>query len=145
MKLLIDINDFPERQTTLADLAEGASIEEVEPGLYSILKDGQSYVVRVARHRDACKLEVNGLPATVALRDPRALTSRSANGVGSGRQSIAAPMPGKIVRVLVQVGDVVEPGQGLIVVEAMKMQNEMKAPRAGTVVEVKTQPGATEP
>ena len=143
MRLIVDINDSPERQTTLADLAQGSSIEEVEPGLYSILKDGQSHQVRITRHRDAYKLEINGLAATVALRDPRALTSRSANGSGSGRQSIAAPMPGNIVRVLVKIGDVVEPGQGLVVVEAMKMQNEMKAPRAGTVVDVKTQPGAT--
>ena len=143
MKLLVEVNNLPERQTTLADLAEGASIEEVEPGLYSILKHGLSYQVRVAKHRDSYKVEVDGLPATVTLRDPRALTSRSANGAGSGRQSIAAPMPGKIVRVLVNLQDQVEPGQGLVVVEAMKMQNEMKAPRAGTVVEIRTQAGAT--
>lgn len=143
MKLIVQVNHSPESQTTLADLAAGSSIEEVEPGLYSILKDGRSHQVRVAKHRDAYKLEVDGIPATVTLRDPRALTSRSANGAGSGRQAIAAPMPGKIVRVLVKLGDSVEPGQGLVVVEAMKMQNEMKAPRAGTVVAVKTQPGAT--
>jgi biotin carboxyl carrier protein len=52
-------------------------------------------------------------------------------------------MPGKVVRVLVSVGDPVEPGQGLIVVEAMKMQNEMKSPKAGIVVEIKTKDGAT--
>ena len=52
-------------------------------------------------------------------------------------------MPGKVVRLLVAVGDQVTPGQGLIVVEAMKMQNEMKSPKTGTVVEIKTKDGAT--
>ncbi len=143
MKLIVDVNNSVERVTTLANLAEGASIEEVEPGLYSILRDGHSYQVRVGKVREAFQVEVDGRAATVTLRDPRALTSRGARGAGSGRQSIAAPMPGKIVRVLVEKGDVVEAGQGLVVVEAMKMQNEMKAPRAGTVVEVKALAGAT--
>jgi biotin carboxyl carrier protein len=51
-------------------------------------------------------------------------------------------MPGKVIRVLVSVGDTVELGQGLVVVEAMKMQNEMKSPKAGRIVEVKTKPHA---
>jgi biotin carboxyl carrier protein len=51
-------------------------------------------------------------------------------------------MPGKVIRVLVAAGDPVEAGQGLVVVEAMKMQNEMKSPKAGRVVEVKTKPHA---
>ncbi len=52
-------------------------------------------------------------------------------------------MPGKVVRVLVAEGDSVEAGAGLVVVEAMKMQNELKAPKSGVVVAVKAQPGAT--
>ena len=143
MKLIIEVNNTPERETTLADLAEGASIEEVEPGVYSILRAGRSYQVRVAKHRDAWQVEVDGHSAAVALRDPRAITRRGSAGSGSGRQSIAAPMPGKIVRVLVAVGEHVEAGQGLVVVEAMKMQNEMKAPRAGAIVDVKAAAGAT--
>lgn len=143
MKLSVAVNNTEEQETTLANLAEGASIEEVEPGLYSILRGGHSYQVRVGKVREAFHVEVNGHAATITLRDPRALTSRGAGGAASGRQSIAAPMPGKIVCVLVEKGGVVEAGQGLVVVEAMKMQNEMKAPRAGTIVEVKVQPGAT--
>ncbi|OXV05083.1 hypothetical protein Egran_07149 [Elaphomyces granulatus] len=119
------------------------SASEVEPGVYSILRNGQSYLARVAKVRDTYHVEVNGHSATVGLRDPRALTRSSSKGAHGGRQSIAAPMPGKIVRVLVTVGDTVEAGQGLVVVEAMKMQNEMKAPRAGTIVEVKATSGAT--
>ena len=52
-------------------------------------------------------------------------------------------MPGKVVRILVAQGDTVEPGQGVVVVEAMKMQNEMKSPKAGTVREVRTRTDAT--
>ena len=50
-----------------------------------------------------------------------------------GRQQIVAPMPGKVVRLLVKTGDKVEAGQGLLVVEAMKMQNEVRSPKTGTV------------
>jgi biotin carboxyl carrier protein len=143
MKLIVEVNASEERITTLAELMRGASIEEVEPGVYSILRDGHSYQARVAKRRDTYLVEVDGLSASVAIRDPRELTSRGTKGAGSGRQSIAAPMPGKVVRVLVANGDHVEAGQGLVVVEAMKMQNEMKAPRAGIIVEVKAAPGAT--
>jgi biotin carboxyl carrier protein len=63
--------------------------------------------------------------------------------VGSGRQKVAAPMPGKVIRVLVKVGDAVDAGQGLVVVEAMKMQNEMKASHSGRVLEIRASAGAT--
>jgi biotin carboxyl carrier protein len=52
-------------------------------------------------------------------------------------------MPGKVVRVLVEVGQQVEAGQGVVVVEAMKMQNELKSPKAGTVTELRAKPGST--
>jgi biotin carboxyl carrier protein len=60
-----------------------------------------------------------------------------------GRQQLVAPMPGKVVRVLVCAGDEVASGQGVAVVEAMKMQNEIKSPRAGRVVEIRVVEGAT--
>jgi biotin carboxyl carrier protein len=143
VKLIVEVNGAEARTTSLEELAAGASIVEVEPGVYSILRNGRSYLARVGKARDAYQVEVDGSAVTVVLRDPRAMVSRGANGASSGRQSIAAPMPGKIVRVLVATGDAVEAGQGLIVVEAMKMQNEMKAPRAGTVVQVKADAGDT--
>jgi len=62
---------------------------------------------------------------------------------GHDRDSVIAPMPGKIVRVLVTPGDRVEPGQGIIVVEAMKMQNEMKSRRAGRVASIPVSVGDT--
>ena len=74
--------------------------------------------------------------------DPRNLRARKAGSVSRGRLEVAAPMPGKVVRLLVAAGDAVDLGQGLIVVEAMKMQNEIKARKAGRVVEVRTKPDA---
>jgi biotin carboxyl carrier protein len=74
------------------------------------------------------------------VRDPRSLRSRrAAAGAGAGPAKILAPMPGKIVRLLVAEGDQVEAGQGLVVVEAMKMQNEIKTTKNGKVTRITVQ------
>jgi biotin carboxyl carrier protein len=74
--------------------------------------------------------------------DPRSWSGRRhAGSEAEGRQQIVAPMPGKIVRVLVIAGDRVEAGQGLLVVEAMKMQNEIRSPKSGTVESVQVEEG----
>lgn len=80
----------------------------------------------------------------ITLTDPRRLRSATAAGaLAGGAARIMAPMPGKVVRVLVEAGAQVEAGDGIVVVEAMKMQNEMKSPRAGKVVTVNIELGAT--
>ena|SRR2546423_15624878 len=80
----------------------------------------------------------------VTLTDPKRLRgAESAGAHARGAATVAAPMPGKVVRVLVEVGAAVEAGAGLIVVEAMKMQNELKSPKAGTVMALKVEVGAT--
>jgi biotin carboxyl carrier protein len=80
----------------------------------------------------------------IQLVDPRRLSVTQNSGAHHhGSAEIIASMPGKVVRVLVEVGASVEAGTGIVVVEAMKMQNEMKAPRAGTVVALNAEPGAT--
>jgi biotin carboxyl carrier protein len=71
------------------------------------------------------------------VRDPRSLRSRRASvGAEAGPAKILAPMPGKVVRLIAAEGDQVEVGQGLVVVEAMKMQNEIKAPKKGKVTKI---------
>jgi biotin carboxyl carrier protein len=107
---------------------------------WSILIDGRSYTVSLLGDGE---VSVNGRAFRVQVFDPRSLRGRKAAGVSEGRQTVAAPMPGRVIRVLVEPGQQVEAGQGLIVVEAMKMQNEMKSPHAGRVVEVKAVAGAT--
>lgn len=120
-----------------------ADVREVEPGVFSILQDGASLEVRVAQEGAGYRVEVQGQPVAVEVRDPRASTGRSGSAVAGGKQTIAAAMPGKVVRVLVEEGQDVAAGQGLIVVEAMKMQNEMKAAKAGKVSKIHVADGAT--
>ena len=91
----------------------------------------------------AGEVSVNGHVFRVGAFDPRELRGRRSAADNSGPQAITAPMPGRVIRVLVDPGQEVAPGEGLIVVEAMKMQNEMKAPRAGRVAAIKTVAGAT--
>jgi biotin carboxyl carrier protein len=77
------------------------------------------------------------------VRDPRSLRSRlAAAGAGSGPAKIVAPMPGKIVRLVVREGDEVEAGQGIVVVEAMKMQNEIKGTKKGKITKIAVKEGA---
>jgi biotin carboxyl carrier protein len=112
-----------------------ADIIEVEPSVYSILIDGVSFEARIS----ADEISIDGHRFRFEIEDPRRW-SRSFGGAAlQGRATIVAPMPGKVVRVLVRPGDAVIKGQGIIVVEAMKMQNELKSPRDGTVtaIEVK--------
>jgi biotin carboxyl carrier protein len=108
-------------------------------GAYSVLIGGRSYSVIAA----GGAIRLNGRAFSVEVFDPRAMRSRKAGGATEGRLNIAATMPGKVVRVLVNPGDTVEAGQGLVVVEAMKMQNEMKSPKGGRVIEVKAKPDQT--
>lgn len=122
------IDDGPERQV---------SADEVQPGTYSVLMDGRSYDARV----DGSAVTVCGRRFEIEVRDPRRWNRQRAGGSHAGVQHVAAPMPGKVVRVLVAVGDHVDAGQGIAVVEAMKMQNEMKAARPGTVVSINAKPG----
>ena len=115
------------------------SVETPQPGVYSVLLDGRSYLARV----EEGVVTVNGFRYEIEVRDRRRWSRQSRGGAHAGAQDIKASMPGKVVRVLVAVGDAVEAGQGIVVVEAMKMQNEMKAPRAGKVIGIAAKVGAT--
>jgi len=113
---------------------------------------GRSYEVAVTElGPDELLVYVNGRPivasASLAATSARErITARSHAGrsehARSGPYRVVAPMPGRIAKVLVKVGDAVTAGQGLVVVEAMKMENELRSPRAGTVVEVRVLEGA---
>lgn len=120
-----------------------AQVEMPEPGVYSVLMDGRSFEARVEVVPDGLVVVIDGFRFEVDARDPRRFSRRHGSRGAEGVQTIAAPMPGKIVRVLVTPGDSVQAGQGIVVVEAMKMQNEMKAARAGKVLTVLTREGAT--
>ena len=128
------IGDGPERE---------ADVENPEPGVYSILTKDAGYEARVEETpAGAAAVHVGGYRFEIELRDPRRwYRSRAGNGP-QGRQNLSAPMPGKVVRLLVAAGQEVAAGEGLVVVEAMKMQNEIKAARAGRVLSVSATEGA---
>jgi biotin carboxyl carrier protein len=112
-----------------------ADAVEVAPHTFSLLLNGESHELRVTPAPDD-KLKINtGFHEFIAeVVDPRAWSGRRhAHAELEGRQQVLAPMPGKVIRLLVKVGDAVEAGQGLLVVEAMKMQNEIRSPKTGTV------------
>jgi biotin carboxyl carrier protein len=116
------------------DLADADAIE-IAPNIFSILLDGKSHEVRVTpSNSGALTLQTAHREFTAEVIDPRAWRGRRHGALeAEGRQQVLAPMPGKIVRVLVQTGEKVQAGQGLLVVEAMKMQNEIRSPKSGTV------------
>jgi biotin carboxyl carrier protein len=119
------------------------SVLQVEAGVYSVLLDGASYEIRIQPSPEGLSASVADRRFAVEIRDPRDATRGSRAAIGSGRQNVTAPMPGKVVRVLVDTGDLVETSQGLVVVEAMKMQNELKATRPGRVIEIRAREGET--
>ena len=128
--------------STVRYVREDGVVTEAEFSLHgtSVLLNGRSY--RVIRGTGN-EVWVNGRRLSMEVFDPRDLRPGKGNASNHGRQEIAASMPGKVIRVLVVPGDSVEEGQGLVVVEAMKMQNEMKSPKSGRVAEVRARADAT--
>ena len=119
-------------------------VVEVAPAVFSLLLEGQSFTVSVERTGENYRLHTRGteLPATV--ENPRRWRGRADGGLGpAGRQEIRAPMPGKVVRVLVEENQAVEAGQGLVVVEAMKMQNQIPSAQKGVVETILVREGDT--
>jgi biotin carboxyl carrier protein len=104
----------------------------------SILVDGKAYEVKRERSlQGELHMVIGSARYAVDVQDPRSLrTRRAIAGVEAGPQKVKAPMPGKIVRLLVAEGEEVKAGQGVIVMEAMKMQNEMKSPKDGRVQKI---------
>ncbi|MBM3793615.1 MAG: acetyl-CoA carboxylase biotin carboxyl carrier protein subunit [Acidobacteria bacterium] len=114
------------------------SVEQVEPGVYSILVHGRSYEARLD---GVGRVWVGRRAYAVAVEDPRELSANANGACAASRRELVASMPGKVIRVLVAEGDEVQAGQGIVVVEAMKMQNEIPAPRAGRVSALRAEAG----
>jgi biotin carboxyl carrier protein len=135
----------PRYRFRLGDAAErSADVEIPEPGVYSVLLDGRVYDARVEETpAGLLVIVIDGYRFEIEVRDPRRWSRKDAARASGGVETVAAPMPGKVVRVLVAPGDMVAAGQGLLVVEAMKMQNEMKASRDGRILSVTAKEGAT--
>ena len=114
---------------------------------FLIFESGRVFEFHVNPHRgskNTFDVAVRGKNHLVTVIDPRRLrTDEDSDRHHHGKAEITAPMPGKVVRVLVEARQEVEKGTGLVVVEAMKMQNELKSPRAGVVVSINVSAGDT--
>jgi biotin carboxyl carrier protein len=109
----------------------------------SLLVDGHAYEIKREQTATDLHMWVGSTRFAVELHDPRSLRSRKKSaGDEKGPRKVLAPMPGRVVRLLVAEGSGVEAGQGIVVVEAMKMQNEIKSPKKGIVRKISAAPGA---
>jgi len=124
--------------------AEGScAIEEVSPGVFSVLTGNSSLVVRLVENSEGVEAWIGARRFVLGLSDPRDTPSLDKGAAVHGPKEIRALMPGKVIKLLVSVGDHVAAGDGLIVVEAMKMQNEMKSPKNGKVRGIHVAEGET--
>ena len=110
-------------------------------GVLSMLIGGVSY--EIVANPGQQQIAIGGVRYSVEVRDPRSWRARRGRAAAQGgAKKITAPMPGKVVRVISQPGAEVEQGAGVIVIEAMKMQNELKSPKKGKVAKVLVGEGA---
>lgn len=112
------------------------------PNVLSLRLGNKAYEVKCERVGGDIHIWVGSQRFSAELRDPRSLHSRARASDDQGPKKLIAPMPGKVVRILLVEGAAVEAGAGVLVVEAMKMQNEVKAPKKGTIQKVLVSEGA---
>ena len=122
-------------------------VRETGPNDYLFFLNTNVHECRVSERagaKDTFDVSLHGHSYEVTIVDPKRLRSgQNSDRHHHGVAEIVAPMPGKVVRVQIETGATVEKGTGVVVVEAMKMQNEMKSPRAGVLVSIKVKPGDT--
>lgn len=113
------------------------------PGIYSLLVGEASYVADVSETDGGAVVDVGGERYAVAIEEATRHTIRTHGGAagGTGVQALTAPLPGRVTHVAVREGDAVRAGDPLLVIEAMKMENELRASVTGTVSEVRVQAG----
>ena len=136
--------------TTMTWNGEAVPVDilEVEPKCYSVMIDGKSVDVSLDRVKNPDP-EVHAYRATLfdgsyelQLQDPMKALLAAAGGAAGAGGTLTAPMPGKVVKLLVKEGDAIEEGQTLLILEAMKMQNEYKSTASGKITKLFAQEGA---
>jgi|SRR5579885_2484470 len=144
----VEIKSF--KDGSLVALVNGrelnCEIVQPEPNTYLLITNTPErsvYEIRTENQSEGeTNLRIMGALVSARVIDPKHRSRTSDHGA-SGRQQIVSPMPGKVVRLMVSVGDEVKLGQGVIVIEAMKMQNELKSPKDGHVIDVAVSDGQT--
>ncbi|HUK65788.1 MAG TPA: biotin/lipoyl-containing protein [Anaeromyxobacteraceae bacterium] len=127
----------------LYEVEVGGKVHEVDAfrhdyGTISLIVDHDSYSVQIDQGGTEAKVHIRGSTYPLEILDERRLRMRRAAGkfTVEGKQTLAAPMPGKVVKILAKLGEDLKEGQGVVVIEAMKMENEMKSPKDGKLVEL---------
>lgn len=142
----VDVQDTGDAAKVRLDTADAViDARRIRNGTYSLFVDGRSFVADVVADGDGYVVSVGCESFRIGVADERRRRAAGAAGrrdVG-GRQDVRAMMPGKVVDILIAKGDRVEANQGLLIIEAMKMENEIRASGAGEVKEIKVAPGQT--
>lgn len=129
----------------VGDRSYDLDVSEPEPGVF-LIKHGSLVYEAVVSETAGGKssLRVGNAEFEITITDPKRLRGSGTSGQhDTGKAEIKTAMPGKVVRILKQTGETVTKGEGVIVVEAMKMQNEMKSPKVGRISEIKVAEGDT--
>ena len=140
--LEIDLNDPRRIEAQISGRKYILDTKSVEPGVYWFNWDSRSIELRVTPAIEGYIVSVNGHQHAVEIMDTRTALRKASHHGHDGEVELRAPMPGKIVKVLLQAGAAVSPNQGILVMEAMKMQNEIKSPKDGVVKRVSVQEGS---
>jgi biotin carboxyl carrier protein len=129
---------------TLGDTQFEADVRRAGQSSFSIIVGDRSFDFEVARQADELVVGARGVATRLTLQDTARRSRRtSTREHAGGRVELKAMMPGRVVSLLVKIGDEVAAQQGVVVVEAMKMENELKSPKAGKVTEIKVVAGQT--
>ncbi len=128
-------------EVTVDGAARVVDAHPTGPASVSLLIDHAVTEAGVVARGDTWAVVLGGRTHRLRLLDERTLRGGARGGLDTGEREVRASMPGKVVAVLVEVGAAVEAGSGLLVIEAMKMENEIASPRAGTVRELRVQAG----
>jgi biotin carboxyl carrier protein len=133
----LDLNQAEGRWSCRVDGRE-VEVDAVlaRPNVLSLRIGNKAYEVKCERVGSDVHIWVGSRRFSAEVRDPRSLRSRVRAADDQGPKKLSAPMPGKVVRILMRQGDEVEAGSGVLVVEAMKMQNEVKSPKKGTIQKI---------
>lgn len=149
MKYTTIVNDIQFEVEILKDgkVMVNGNVHEVDfvslhESLYSIIQDSKSYEIAIEEERGSYEVLLGGRLYEARVLDQRALLmAQRKGGLTAGTGEVNSPMPGLIVEVLVNVGDEVTQGDTVVILESMKMQNELKAPRDGTVQTISCEAG----
>lgn len=129
----IRVERLDEARFRIGESERRVDIEALESGVYSLIVDGQSFEATVREEKKGLLVEIGPHAIPVRLEDPSSRSIAEAGSQVEGEAVVASPMPGRVVGIKVEVGQAVKEGEGVILVEAMKMENELHSPKEGKV------------